>query len=134
MADLWTREVGPAHRVIVHHDGMIYVESRPHVPVSNVDDYKAALDEARWVVRAVFPPADPGRTDLEFTAEERMSGYRALEAAGKMPKLNAGNRYDAPETVTTAFLRDWVTWWAVIQEGNAPSCTIGQFAEMWERQ
>lgn len=90
--------------------------------VANVQALQDLLDRARSFAKAVFPPPEPGRPDLEYDWEKRADAYRALDFCGKMPD------HHKPEhnaKVVTDFLRDW--------QREAATVTMMEYAKSWER-
>jgi hypothetical protein len=86
------------------------------VDVSNTANLADAMIRAKQWNAAVFPPAGPGRRDLEFPAPARAKAWEAVTAAGIT---------DPSERTITEFLRDWHC------ADNDDQRTIEQFAEQW---
>lgn len=104
------------------HDGYARAD------VSNVAALQDLLTKARRFAAAVFPPAEPGRPDLEFTWQERAQAYRELDLYGK---LSAASRYDNVKIIN-AFLTDWRNHEKALGRAAIPE-EREDFARSWER-
>lgn len=103
------------------HDGYARAD------VSDVSVLQDLLGRARMFAQAVFPPASPGRPDLEFTWQERADAYRLLEFNGKLLL-----RSDDNAKVVTEFLHDWKREQGQLGRAGIPE-EMDAFAERWER-
>lgn len=97
--------------------------------VSDVGSLQDMLDKARMFARAVFPAAEPGRPDLEFTWQERADAFRLLDFHRKIP---AHHKPDSNARVVSEFLRDWKREQTQLGRAGIPE-ELDEFAESWER-
>lgn len=95
--------------------------------VSDVTMLQDLLTRARAFSQAVFPPAGPGREDLEYTWQERAEAYRLLEFHRKTLLLKDGNA-----KLVTDFLRDWKREMSALGRAGIPE-EMDAFAQAWER-
>jgi hypothetical protein len=95
--------------------------------VSNVASLQELLGKARAFQTAVFPPAEPGRPDLEYTWQERAGAYRLLEFHHKVTP--AGQNH---ARTVTEFLHDWGREQTQLGRAGIPE-EMDAFAERWER-
>jgi hypothetical protein len=95
--------------------------------VANVAALQELLAKAKAFQTAVFPQAEPGRADLEFTWQERADAYRLMEFHHKInhqPAVIARS--------VTDFLRDWKREQSRLGRAGIPE-EMDAYAERWEQ-
>lgn len=96
--------------------------------VTHVAGLAAALASAQVFAEVVFPRADAGRTDLEFTWQQRRDAYHALQNHGKVDIKGPAQA----AKVLTEFLREYRDAEKMADQGYREHMTINSYAEGWE--